>query len=511
MEDAPDPPAEPPRVPRSFYRHRLATRIWHWVNALAVMIMIGSGLMIFNAHPRLYWGQYGANFDHPWLQLPRFPGWATIPSRYNLAGARTWHLFFALVLAFALLAFMIASLVNRHFQRDLRIRRAELAPAHLWADLKAHFALRFHDPKDPGAFNIFQKLSYVGVIFGLIPLLILTGLALSPAMDAAWPWLLDVVRRAPVGAVAPFHRDGGDHAVHRRPSDAGDPRRADQRGALDDHPAAGTCPRIPHEPDHPPHRAGARRGRAGRGVRRGRPQPGGAGHPPRRRGRAPGAPARDGGRARARISPRPDEPGLRASTAARTPAPPIMPRMSPIASPTGGSRSTAWSRGDAALSARAAPVDAAARADHPARLRRGLERDRQVAGGRGWRACSISPGCATPPDTWCSIAPIRSPAAPITNRSTWSTRSIRKTILAWAMNGRPLNTGHGAPIRLRVERQLGYKHAKYVMRIEGGAVARRDRRRQGRLLGGFERIPMVCRDLIFLGHIPDGTESPGWP
>lgn len=39
------------------YRHRLITRIWHWVNALAVMVLIGSGLMIFNAHPRLYWGR----------------------------------------------------------------------------------------------------------------------------------------------------------------------------------------------------------------------------------------------------------------------------------------------------------------------------------------------------------------------------------------------------------------------------------------------------------------------
>jgi DMSO/TMAO reductase YedYZ molybdopterin-dependent catalytic subunit len=44
-----------------------------------------------------------------------------------------------------------------------------------------------------------------------------------------------------------------------------------------------------------------------------------------------------------------------------------------------------------------------------------------------------------------------------------------QTILAWAMNDRPLEIGHGAPLRLRVERQLGYKHAKYVMRIEAVA------------------------------------------
>lgn len=66
-----EPPAQPP-APR-LYRHRLATRIWHWVNAVTIFILIGSGLMIFNAHPHLYWGQYGANFDHPWLDLPASP------------------------------------------------------------------------------------------------------------------------------------------------------------------------------------------------------------------------------------------------------------------------------------------------------------------------------------------------------------------------------------------------------------------------------------------------------
>lgn len=173
-------------------RHALGTRLWHWINAIAVFILIGSGATISNAHPRLYWGKYGANFDHAWLELPRFAGWFTIPAGYNLAMARRWHLFFALVFAFALLAFMVWSLINRHFQRDLRIRAAELKPAHLAADAKAHLAFRFHDPAAPGAYNPFQKLSYALVIFVLIPLLILTGLTLSPGMNAAWPWLLDL-------------------------------------------------------------------------------------------------------------------------------------------------------------------------------------------------------------------------------------------------------------------------------------------------------------------------------
>lgn len=186
---------EPPEIIR---RHALSTRLWHWLTAVSVIVLLGSGLMILNAHGQLYWGEYGANYDQPWFRVGwvfeggRVPGWLTIPSTYNLALARRWHLFFALVLAFALLAFMIVSLLNRHFQRDLRIRAKELSAAHLAADARAHAQLRFHDPANPRAYNIFQKMSYAGVIFVLLPLVIFTGLAMSPGMNAAWPWLLDI-------------------------------------------------------------------------------------------------------------------------------------------------------------------------------------------------------------------------------------------------------------------------------------------------------------------------------
>ena len=181
------------------YRHRVATRLWHWVNAVTIFIMIGSGVGILKAHPHLYWGQYGANFDRPWLSLKWMPGWVgtglnylAIPGNYNLALSRRWHLFFALILGLGLLIFMVVSLINRHFQRDLRVGLRELAPRVLWHDLRAHLALRFHDAANPRAYNILQKLAYVGVIFIAIPLLILTGLTMSPNMNAAWPWLLDL-------------------------------------------------------------------------------------------------------------------------------------------------------------------------------------------------------------------------------------------------------------------------------------------------------------------------------
>lgn len=193
----PEPAAAPAPAPDThasgyIYKHKVATRIWHWINVVTVFVMIGSGLGILNAHPHLYWGQFGANPDPAWIHLPHWPGWMTIPGSYNLALSRRWHLAFALILGFALLAFMISSLINRHFQQQLRIRAGELAPGHLWYDIKEHLQMRFHDPKDPGAFNVLQKIAYASAIFIILPAIIFTGLAMSPGMNAAWPWLIDL-------------------------------------------------------------------------------------------------------------------------------------------------------------------------------------------------------------------------------------------------------------------------------------------------------------------------------
>jgi thiosulfate reductase cytochrome b subunit len=219
-------PIDPPVGGDLVARHALATRLWHWLNLVALVVMLMSGLMIFNAHPRLYWGQYGANPDHAWLEIGSrgdqgyiragalevpttgvlgvwrdsagalqhraFPHWATIPSSYSLADARLWHLAFAWALALGLLVFMVVSLVNRHFQRDLTIAPAEIRPAHVWHDIKDHARLRFPTGAAALRYNILQKLSYVLVIFILLPLMILTGLTLSPAMDSGWSWLIDL-------------------------------------------------------------------------------------------------------------------------------------------------------------------------------------------------------------------------------------------------------------------------------------------------------------------------------
>ena len=203
------------------YRQRGPVRIWHWLNALSVVVMLMSGMMIFNAHPRLYWGQYGANHETPWLEIGSdgdagfvrlgsvtipttgvlgisgesrraFPSIVTIPSGYDLAGARQWHFAFAWLLVIPGLFFWLWGFGSRHVQRDLAPNRGELKPVNIWQDIKDHARLRFHVGEAARRYNILQKLSYVGVIFGLLPLMVLTGLTMSPAMNAAWPWLLDL-------------------------------------------------------------------------------------------------------------------------------------------------------------------------------------------------------------------------------------------------------------------------------------------------------------------------------
>lgn len=173
-------------------RHRISSRIWHWVNAVSLLILFMSGLMIFNAHPRLYWGHYGANSDAAWLELARFPGWATLPSSYNLSDARLWHLAFAWVLAPSLLTYMIWSLFNGHVRRDLHIQRPEWAPSHIWQDVKDHAQLKFPQGAAVLKYNILQKLSYVSIIFVAIPIMIFTGLTMSPGVNAALPWLVEI-------------------------------------------------------------------------------------------------------------------------------------------------------------------------------------------------------------------------------------------------------------------------------------------------------------------------------
>ncbi|WP_421838375.1 cytochrome b/b6 domain-containing protein [Novosphingobium sp.] len=202
------------------YRTKLPVRIWHWINALSIFVMLMSGMMIFNAHPRLYWGEYGANLDTPWLvignrgtsgflyvlgiEIPTtgvlgyaqntanaFPPLVTIPSTYSLADARQWHFAFAWVLLISATLFMLYNIVSGHLRRDLALKREERSLSHLWHDVKEHARLRFPTGEAARAYNPLQKIAYLVVLFVLIPVAILTGCTMSPTLNAAFPWLAE--------------------------------------------------------------------------------------------------------------------------------------------------------------------------------------------------------------------------------------------------------------------------------------------------------------------------------
>jgi thiosulfate reductase cytochrome b subunit len=218
--------AKPERV--LVYRHAAATRITHWINVLALTFLLMSGLQIFNAHPALYWGIRSV-FADPWLAMdaaekagrpigvttiaghhiettglfgwsgkpgmgePRgFPAWATVPSYRDLADGRRWHFFFAWLFVLNGFSYLILSLISRHIQRDLLPGRAQLAPRNVWHEIVTHAQLKFPKGEAAKTYNVLQKLSYLAVIFVLLPLMLGTGLTMSPGIDTAWPWLLDL-------------------------------------------------------------------------------------------------------------------------------------------------------------------------------------------------------------------------------------------------------------------------------------------------------------------------------
>lgn len=175
----------PGKAGRLITRQKPATRITHWIWATCFFFLLLSGLQIFNAHPALYLGdQSGFSFDNAILVIDGFPSWATIPSSQDLATGRVVHFFFAWILVATLAIWFLASLRNRHVRKDLLPTRKDASG--FIPDIRDHLRLKLvHAVR----YSPLQKLAYGGVLFVLFPLIILTGLSMSPGMNAVLPWL----------------------------------------------------------------------------------------------------------------------------------------------------------------------------------------------------------------------------------------------------------------------------------------------------------------------------------
>nr|WP_294557225.1 cytochrome b/b6 domain-containing protein [uncultured Rhodopila sp.] len=213
-------------APTLIYRHSAAVRITHWINALCLTILLMSGLQIFNAHPALYWGNI-SDFAHPAVSMtaeqpqngpPRgvtevfghrfdttgvlglsrdaagqpwergFPAWATLPGEQSLAGGRLWHFFFAWLFVVNGSIYLLASISGGHVRRDLLPTGEQLR--RIGRTTLDHLLFRFPEGEEARRYNVLQKLAYLTVVFAVLPFMLLTGLAMSPRMDAAWPHLL---------------------------------------------------------------------------------------------------------------------------------------------------------------------------------------------------------------------------------------------------------------------------------------------------------------------------------
>ncbi|MEX0341817.1 MAG: cytochrome b/b6 domain-containing protein [Erythrobacter sp.] len=172
-------------------RHALSTRLWHWLNLLCVVVLFMSGLTISNAHRRLYWGDWGFAAEQAWLIVPRFPDWMTIPGYYSLAVARDWHILMAWPFALGLLFMWIVMLANRHFKRDIATSRKEWKPGAIRQDIVQHLKLNF--THEGGKYNFLQKLAY-GLVLGVfLPMMVFTGIAISPGMEPTFGWMVDLL------------------------------------------------------------------------------------------------------------------------------------------------------------------------------------------------------------------------------------------------------------------------------------------------------------------------------
>jgi len=213
-----------------YARHTWPVRLMHWINLLALTILLMSGLQIFNAHPALNWGKSSYNGHPPVLQMygiqtPNgdsvgvtelfgkpfrttglfgvskddsgtptergFPSWLTIPSNQYLAMGRRWHFFFAWIFVINGLLYLTYSIASHHLSHDLAPTRQD------WRTVGRSILdhLRFKHPRGEASkhYNVLQKITYLAVIFGLLPIMILMGLAMSPRMDSLLPGWIDLV------------------------------------------------------------------------------------------------------------------------------------------------------------------------------------------------------------------------------------------------------------------------------------------------------------------------------
>jgi len=174
-------------------RHTALVRITHWITVLSFLALLITGAEIVISHPRFYWGETGNSGTTPLFKIPIPSSRGTVPTGYGYVmpdqngWSRYLHFEAAWVLVLTGLVYAIAGFWNAHFRRNLFPPPAD-RKLRAFLDVFAKcFRRAPPDAAEGHSYNVVQRTTYLLVIFVLFPLVIWTGLALSPAFDSAVP------------------------------------------------------------------------------------------------------------------------------------------------------------------------------------------------------------------------------------------------------------------------------------------------------------------------------------
>lgn len=174
-------------------RHSGIVRATHWLTTIAFFALLVTGAEIVISHPRFYWGEVGNVMTRPLFILPIPASRDTVPTAFHYVmpdqngWSRYLHFEAAWLLVLTALVYGIASVLNGHFRRDVLPARGERTPRALWDVVRKYLRRAPSVKADSRTYNAAQRMSYAVVIFVLFPLVIWTGLAMSPAFTSAFP------------------------------------------------------------------------------------------------------------------------------------------------------------------------------------------------------------------------------------------------------------------------------------------------------------------------------------
>jgi thiosulfate reductase cytochrome b subunit len=180
-------------------RHTAFVRITHWITTLCFFALLVSGIEIVISHPRFYWGEAGNVLTPPLFQLPIPASRASVPTGYGyvLPDQNGWsrylHFQAAWVAVLTGLLYVVFGWLTRHFRKNLVPGKADLSLRALSGEIANHLRLKRPGEAEAWSYNPLQRLTYLFVIFVLFPLVIWTGLAMSPAIASVFPSAVSVL------------------------------------------------------------------------------------------------------------------------------------------------------------------------------------------------------------------------------------------------------------------------------------------------------------------------------